>query len=1093
MKLISIRIDRFVSGRFAMAASAAALLLAVSAADAATNIALWSMNPTGGGNPAVLDSRTAPGQGVVTGSDGSAGATGEYLASPNGLGDAFFTTTDVPPLGMFVNGAGPGTVAYDASAIVNVDGVLAYFQDRWGDEFNFAGSFSVELFFKTDGDWTWWDEPMYLLKQAEVDYRYGLLLNDGGSGGALTFEFRSSTTTNKVNLTAKNFMDGQWHYVLATYDETSGTASLTVADQGGTTNWTTSGAVTLRPAGGDGNMLIGRNTFTLGLDNYTLFGFMDEIQISRGVVGASERIGRIPSIDGPAPAFIPSSIGAQPLPQTAVTGGFASFYVEASGSPAPTYQWRLNGANLSGATSSTLSIFPVVGTNGGNYDVVVQNLSNGVPHSVTSSAVALTVIAPHRVAQWPMNPTGGNWPAVLDTRTAAGEGIAAGWDADAGLTGDDLGVANQMNDTFVTTNLYPPIAMFINQHGAAPVSYDASVIAGMDGVLFYPEDRYGNEFSFRGAFAVEMFFKSHGDQSGAGPMQLIKGSENFSRFELSLNEASPGALRFTVSGTNGTETVELAAGNYADGSWHYLLAEYNSVSNLIRITAVRQDGAEATAATTLPPGFGPLSGGNDGNLLIGRYTYEFFADPRTFLGLLDEIQIHEGVATTANRIGRIPSLDGAIPSNVAPFITGQPVASQTVVAGSLAEFSVQAQGSAPLNHQWRRNGIAVSGATNATQTLFPLAATNAGNYDVIISNSSGSVTSSVATVTVLSPFPVALWSMAPTGSNDPVAVADSRIAPGQGLFTGPNLPQFSAEVDNLIIKGDEGIEYSTSTNVPPVSMFRPGNSPGDYSYNAEAITNLGGALFFAQDGYGNEFSSRGAFSVELFFKTRGNQSTNGQQYLVKQGEGFFRYGIVLNEAGPGSVRFAVNPRDNGFASLAVADLTGTNYADGTWHYLLAQYDPFASVIRITIVNEDGTEATAVTPVLASFGPMVGGNDGNLFVGRNLFGFSTNSGTFRGFIDEVQISAGLVPRAVRLGRVPSLDFLITSISVAGGTVTIDFTGGSADTPASFVLQGSATVNGTYGDLSATMSSLGGGNFRATIPVAGAANFYRIRRF
>ena len=47
---------------------------------------------------------------------------------------------------------------------------------------------------------------------------------------------------------------------------------------------------------------------------------------------------------------------------------------------------------------------------------------------------------------------------------------------------------------------------------------------------------------------------------------------------------------------------------------------------------------------------------------------------------------------------------------VAPAITTQP-ASQTVTAGQTASFSVAATGTAPLSYQWRKNGVAISGAT----------------------------------------------------------------------------------------------------------------------------------------------------------------------------------------------------------------------------------------------------------------------------------------------------------------------------------------------------------------------------------------------
>src|SRR5215469_9310129 len=85
---------------------------------------------------------------------------------------------------------------------------------------------------------------------------------------------------------------------------------------------------------------------------------------------------------------------------------------------------------------------------------------------------------------------------------------------------------------------------------------------------------------------------------------------------------------------------------------------------------------------------------------------------------------------------------------VAPTITTQP-ANQTVTAGQTATFAVVATGTAPLSYQWRKNGTAIGGATSSSYTT-PITATtdNGEQFTVVVSNSAGSVTSSVATLTV---------------------------------------------------------------------------------------------------------------------------------------------------------------------------------------------------------------------------------------------------------------------------------------------------------------------------------------------------------
>jgi len=83
----------------------------------------------------------------------------------------------------------------------------------------------------------------------------------------------------------------------------------------------------------------------------------------------------------------------------------------------------------------------------------------------------------------------------------------------------------------------------------------------------------------------------------------------------------------------------------------------------------------------------------------------------------------------------------------APAITTQPQA-QTAAAGGSVTFSVAAVGSQPFTYQWYSNGTAIAGATNATLTLANVGTNQAANYTVAVSNSAGSVTSNVATLTV---------------------------------------------------------------------------------------------------------------------------------------------------------------------------------------------------------------------------------------------------------------------------------------------------------------------------------------------------------
>ncbi|HMJ92352.1 MAG TPA: polysaccharide lyase family 7 protein, partial [Candidatus Acidoferrum sp.] len=90
----------------------------------------------------------------------------------------------------------------------------------------------------------------------------------------------------------------------------------------------------------------------------------------------------------PPPLTAPT-ISSQPVSRNVNEGSLSSFSVTAAGSPTLGYQWRKNGANVSGATANTLTFSNVRTNDGGNYSVVVANSAG----SVTSVVATLTVTA----------------------------------------------------------------------------------------------------------------------------------------------------------------------------------------------------------------------------------------------------------------------------------------------------------------------------------------------------------------------------------------------------------------------------------------------------------------------------------------------------------------------------------------------------------------------------------------------------------------------------------------------------------------------------------------------------------------------------
>jgi hypothetical protein len=71
--------------------------------------------------------------------------------------------------------------------------------------------------------------------------------------------------------------------------------------------------------------------------------------------------------------------------------------------------------------------------------------------------------------------------------------------------------------------------------------------------------------------------------------------------------------------------------------------------------------------------------------------------------------------------------------------------------------------------------------------------------------------------------------------------------------------------------------------------------------------------------------------------------------------------------------------------------------------------------------------------------------------------------------------------------------ITGVAVAGGTATINFTGGASDTNSTFTVVSAGAAGGPYSPAAgASVSWISSGVFKATVPTNGATQFYRIRK-
>ncbi|MBU6955104.1 immunoglobulin domain-containing protein [Hahella sp. HN01] len=108
-------------------------------------------------------------------------------------------------------------------------------------------------------------------------------------------------------------------------------------------------------------------------------------------------------------------------------------------------------------------------------------------------------------------------------------------------------------------------------------------------------------------------------------------------------------------------------------------------------------------------------------------------------------------------------------------ITFQPM-SQYVSVNNLTTLNVSATGSGTLAYQWRKNGVAIPDAVKSYYDISAATMDDQGIYDVIVSNSTGSVVSNSAQVTVFVDRTANMFWQPPTTREDGSALALEDIS-----------------------------------------------------------------------------------------------------------------------------------------------------------------------------------------------------------------------------------------------------------------------------------------------------------------------------
>ena len=201
-----------------------------------------------------------------------------------------------------------------------------------------------------------------------------------------------------------------------------------------------------------------------------------------------------------------------------------------------------------------------------------------------------------------------------------------------------------------------------------------------------------------------------------------------------------------------------------------------------------------------------------------------------------------------------------------------------VIVGSNAVLSVTATGSTPMGYVWRKggavlsNGGRISGATTNRLTITATTTNDAGGYSVAISNIVGSVTSSVATLTIL--VPPTITSPTNTTGRQGEFLSFTNTATGtmpitfgaEGLPAGLSIdpvsgviegvPAVSGLIDAAIFATNAAmtttghLEFTLTTGIPGIDspLSATGKQGQDFSYTITA-TNLdvGSPISFSTD------------------------------------------------------------------------------------------------------------------------------------------------------------------------------------------------------------------------------------------------------
>jgi sugar lactone lactonase YvrE len=415
----------------------------------------------------------------------------------------------------------------------------------------------------------------------------------------------------------------------------------------------------------------------------------------------------------------------QPVGQSAAPGQPASFTTVAVGTG---FQWQFNGNNISGATSSTYTIASVAATNFGNYACVITG-TNG---TVTTSPAMLTVTGPPAIVGQPGSMTVSQGQIAAFGATATGTTpFSWQWQFNSAPISGATG-----------TSYTIPSAQPTNAG-----SYSVIVTNAWGGVTS----------------AVATLTVRVPPSISAQPGSLIVTQSQNATFSVTAAGTAPLACQWRfnsalISGATGTSytvtnTQPADAGSYTVAVTNMAGSITSSVATLT-VLVPPSIGAQPQSQSVLAGNCATLSVGATGTAPL-YYQWQWNGVLQAGGAALSSYAACNAGSYSVvitNAAGSVTSAVATVTVLVPPAIVTQPV-SQSVTQDQQATFSVTADGTAPLAYQWQFNGASIAGATLTSFILTNAQSADAGSYEVIVTNVVGSVTSSVATLTVLPPPP----------------------------------------------------------------------------------------------------------------------------------------------------------------------------------------------------------------------------------------------------------------------------------------------------------------------------------------------------